>query len=341
MCRGFFIFGPMNNCTIDQDICRQLGQIIKSYSFRTDFYTRHFLHLEAQEETKFRAYFFSVLICHQTYALKSEKRQLFGWEFLEYVFAKLAENDSPLLDPAFMLKVGAKHLAYLIKPLFSDTLLPNDSTLDRIEERIGLMIDAAKIIELEYDGRVGSIFDQELLFHNSEGVYERLEKMEGFADPLRKKSSFLLKLLSDAALYSPKDPQNLVPIMDYHMQRVLLRSGALRINDTSLAQKLRHKIPIETDLEIRTAAIEAMRIIARESTYDVLKMNDIFYLLGRSCCLDDPLCKSGKCAKTPCSLTNALELPAHKSCIFQDVCLAAADDNFIDYWQPIVETHYY
>ncbi len=331
----------MDICSVDNHICSKLGHIIKKQNFRADFYTRHFLHLEAKEETKFRAYFFSVLICHQTYALESEKRQLFGWEFLEYVFAKLAENESPLLDPAFMLKVGAKHLAYLIKPLFSDTLEADDSTLDRIEERVGLMIDAAEIIESEYDGKVRPIFEQALLFHNGEGVYERLEKMEGFADPLRKKSSFLLKLLADAALFSPKDPQYLVPIMDYHMQRVLLRSGAVRIIDASLAHKLRYKIPLETDLEIRTAAIEAMRIIAHESSYDVLKMNDIFYLLGRSCCLDDPLCRSGKCAKTPCSLTNALELPAHKSCIFQDVCLAAIDDNFIDYWQPIVETHYY
>ena len=98
---------------------------------------------------------------------------------------------------------------------------------------------------------------------------------------------------------------------------------------------------LNSDKEIREACIEAMRIISRVSGFDVLKMNDLFWSLGRSCCNETTLCRTGKCEKSPCSLLSAIEFDKHNSCIFEDVCLASSDDEYLKYWQPVVETRYY
>ncbi len=326
---------------IDEDICASLGQIINKLEFRPEFYDRPFLKMKACRESRFRAYFFSVAICHQTYALKNESLKLYGWEYLEYVFTHLAENESPLLDPDFMLKAGQEKLIYLIKPLFAENHDPESCTLDRLEERTGLMLDAAAFLTKQFPGAVADLFSKEDQQLSCDEIYNRLSQMEAFADPLHKKSSFLIKLLDDAGLFHVSDPENLVPIMDYHMQRVLLRCGAVEIMDQKLRQKLQKRIVLESDEAIRAACVEAIKLIVAQTEFNSLKMNDVFYLLGRSCCLDEPLCRSGRCAKNPCSLSLAVQIGDHRHCIFENVCKAVNDDAYLSFWQPVVETHYY
>lgn len=74
--------------------------------------------------------------------------------------------------------------------------------------------------------------------------------------PFFKKASFLIKLLSDAGLFSIKDPENLVPVMDYHMQRVLLRTGAVEIHDLELHEALAMRKELPDDGLIREACIK-------------------------------------------------------------------------------------
>jgi hypothetical protein len=121
----------------------------------------------------------------------------------------------------------------------------------------------------------------------------------------------------------------------------LLRTACVEVQDNELYEKLVNKYSIEDDTDIRNACIDSMKIIAKESGYSVLKMNDVFYTMGRSCCNEKPLCQHHSCEKSPCTLSLAIDIPEKHSCIFENTCKGATDEKYRAYWQPVVETHYY
>jgi hypothetical protein len=200
---------------------------------------------------------------------------------------------------------------------------------------------ASKLVH-NYNGKV---FDLLLLsggrVGGEKGFYHLFRVFEAYSDPLYKKTSFLLKLLTDASLFSVDDPENLIPVMDYHMQRVLLRSGAVEVLDPTLREALVKRSALPSDTLIREACINASKLVAASAGRGVLQMNDVLYMMGRSCCFEQPLCSSGRCAKQPCSLIRTLQLENHHSCIFSEVCRGASLPEYRQLWNPVVRTHYY
>ncbi|MBU0530577.1 MAG: hypothetical protein KKC05_02785, partial [Nanoarchaeota archaeon] len=180
-----------------------------------------------------------------------------------------------------------------------------------------------------------------LLINKGQGLYELLDKFEAYRDPLKKKSTLFIKFLVEADLFEIKDTENLVPMMDYHMQRVLLRMGCVEILDADLKNKLLKRERIDSDEEIRSACVEALKIVSRVSGHDVTKMNDFFWPLGRSCCGEKTLCFDMRCSKSPCTFDLLVELASHEKCVFEGVCKGSLNQEYRSYWQPIVETHYY
>lgn len=334
----------MQKVKVNKTKCTEIGKIIKTLKFRKSFLERDFLKFDDTVENRNRLYFFSVAICHQTYNLADKKKNLFGWDYLEYVFMKIQKHYPELTDPEFLSNCSRNELKENLADVFAKNHSENICTLDRLEERAGQMIEIGKLANKHFNNSITDLLGKSngFLYNNEkEGFYEFLPTMQVFSDPQRKKISFLLKLLTDAGLIKIKDPENLIPIMDYHMQRVLLRMGCVEVIDDKLKNDLIERKPMNSDNEIREVCIESMRIISEVSGYDVLKMNDLFWPLGRSCCNEITLCRSGKCEKSPCSLPAAIEFDKHDSCVFEDVCLASSDDEYLKYWQPVVETHFY
>ena len=322
----------------------EIGEVIKSLKFRQSFLERDFLKFDDTIENRMRLYFFSVAICHQTYNLADEKKNLFGWDYLEFVFMKIQKDTPELTDPEFQSKCSVEELMEKLSDVFAKNHSENICTLDRLDERTKQMIEIGKLANKYFNNSITNLLGQSngFLYNDDKiGFYEFLPTLKVFADPQRKKISFLLKLLTDAGLVKINDPENLIPIMDYHMQRVLLRMGCVEVIDEKLKNDLINRNPINSDNEIREACIEAMSIISQVSGYDVLKMNDLFWPLGRSCCNEITLCRTGKCEKSPCSLLAAIEFKKHDSCVFEDVCFAAFDDEYLKFWQPVVDTHFY
>ncbi len=322
----------------------EIAEIIKNLQFRTGFLERDFLKFDDTIENRMRLYFFSVAICHQTYNLADVKKKLFGWDYLEFVFMKIQKYNPELSDPEFLSNCSLEELKEKLAYVFAKNHSANICTLDSLEERAAQMIEIGKLANKHFNNNITDLLMQSngFLYNDKKtGFYEFLSTLKVFSDPQRKKISFLLKLLIDAGLIKINDPENLIPIMDYHMQRVLLRMGCIEVVDEQLKNDLKARKTLNSDNEIRKACIEAMRIISRISGYDVLKMNDLFWPLGRSCCNETTLCRTGKCEKSPCSLLAAIEFEKHNSCIFENVCLAGSDDEYLKYWQPVVETHFY
>ena len=326
---------------VNEEQCQALGRVLAGYSFRDDFYQRPFLSLPFSPEEKARMYFFSVGICHQTWHLAHPAANLYGWDYLEDGFIRIFREGSWLSDPVSISRATQQSIAEGLASYFiPDTA--NVSTLDRIEERAALYHDMASKLVHNYKGKV---FDLLLLsggrVGGEKGFYQLFRVFEAYSDPLYKKTSFLLKLLTDASLFSVDDPENLIPVMDYHMQRVLLRSGAVEVLDPTLREALVKRSALPSDTLIREACINASKLVAASAGRGVLQMNDVLYMMGRSCCFEQPLCSSGRCAKQPCSLTRTLQLENHHSCIFSEVCRGASLPEYRQLWNPVVRTHYY
>lgn len=328
---------------VNSDLCKSVGLIIKELRIKDTFRQRPFLTAGHNDETRLSMLFNAVAICHQTRNLYSPGHQLYGWDYIEFVFSELANNKSPLLIPEFVSELSLQELQELLLSAFSDNGNPAESTLDTIEERAGLYSNLSKHILKFHFGSCRNLLTQSknLLFNSGAGFYELLQTTEAFGDPMRKKSSFLAKLLFDANLYYVEDEANYVPIVDYHMQRVLLRLGCIQVNDPELDFKLKNKKLLDSDQPVREASIDAFRIISEVSGHKLWVMNDFFWPMGRSCCNETTLCESKVCIKNPCTFHLMIESGMHNRCIFDKVCCGFLSGTPAAYFEPMVKTHYY
>jgi hypothetical protein len=327
----------------DSDKCLELASVLKEISMNVGFLERPFIRHPMDKELRLRMMFFSVAICHQTHKLVSEKRNLRGWEYMEEVFLEMAIRNPEFLDPLNISGQTKKSIGTYLLKSFSDEKKQASSSLDRVEERAELYLDSAKRLQQGFDGNLSSLVKKSAnkLIHAGEGIYELLGDFQAYSDPLRKKAGFFLKLCLDAGLIHIMDPENLIPIMDYHMQRVLLRTGCIVIKDSRLAEDLRRRRPLQSDQEIRKACTDALKIISDASGHSVLGMNDIFWPLGRSCCHEKCLCETGSCEREPCTLLKTMDIISHEQCIFDPCCRGKQDLSFRSLWQPEVYTHFY
>jgi hypothetical protein len=92
---------------------------------------------------------------------------------------------------------------------------------------------------------------------------------------------------------------------------------------------------------VRKACIDAVKIIADISEHEIIKINDFFWSLGRSCCKESTLCIDHKCIKDPCTFYEMVDIPSHENCIFEETCLGSKDGKYRNLWEPMIETHYY
>ncbi|NPD86418.1 hypothetical protein HNS38_16720 [Lentimicrobium sp. L6] len=328
----------MKKVLIESYQCENIGKTIAALDFKESFLERDFLTINVSDELKTAMYYYAVGICHQTYHLANPELNLYGWDFLEYGFIDIAKNRPQLLEADYLVQLSTAQLAKEIRPFFAPQNIAEQCTLDNIEERCSFWIHMAELIKdsglshLEY-------------IQKSNGVpnyfYKKLKHTVAYSDHLQKKTSFLMKLLEDAKLIQFSNHQDLIPIMDYHMQRVLLRTGCVEVLDNDLKFALQNKLRLQNEQELRVACISAMKQIAQHSGYSVFKMNDVFYTMGLSCCNQEALCQKGSCEKAPCTLALAVELDQHQQCIFEACCKGKNDEDYRKYWQPQVNTHYY
>ena len=333
----------MDQVSVNDTQCRDIGLILEKNSIRPSFYDREFLSFKADRETKLRVYLFSAAICHQTYSLASTGKNLYGWDFMEYGFLQMVKTGSFLFDNLNTVDCRAEKIRKQLAVVFSENGDSKTCTLDNLDERSEMLEEICNVAKTNFEGSISGLLDQSggNLYNSGKGIYEILGKFKGFNDPLKKKITFFLKLATDAGVFKVKDPANVIPIMDYHMQRVLMRMGCVEINDKQLHSDLISRKPLDSDSIIRESCIEAIKTIAEVSGHGILKMNDFFWPLGRSCCNENPLCVSNSCEKSPCTFFTMVDLKSHESCIFEKVCKGSTDEYYRKLWQPVVETNFY
>jgi hypothetical protein len=328
---------------VNSQQAEKVGKILKQYRISRDFLQREFLSFDADRETKLRVYLLSAAICHQTQHLHHPLKNLWGWEYLEYGFLKMLKEGNPLLNPGYLSICTDSDISSILRETFSPDGKEEHSTLDRIGERTQMLHEICRAVKNQYKSKISCLIDQSggWLTNKGSGLYEVLSRFAAFSDPLKKKITFFLKLASDAGVLNIKDPENCIPIMDYHMQRVLLRTGCVVIMDAGLRQQLTERKKRATDEPVRSACVEAVKTIARVSGHSVITLNDFLWPLGRSCCNTSFLCQDRHCEKSPCTLYRVVSLEQHDTCIFDSVCLGRDDENFRKLFEPHTETHFY
>ena len=188
--------------TLNEEQCQKIGQTVASYKLRDSFYEREFLTTTLNTETKLRMHFFAVAICHQTHTLHHPGLNLWGWDYMEHAFLEIAKNQKELINPAFLINLSVNELSALLRPHFSHDGKSENCTLDRLDERSALMIEASNFISKNYNGKITKLMEicRQKLYNDGKGFYETLRRMEAFSDPLQKKSTFLIKLLEEGGL---------------------------------------------------------------------------------------------------------------------------------------------
>lgn len=328
--------------SINTEQCLKTSYVLAQIGIREDFYNRPFIRLSGPAEKQLIVYLFSTAICHQTYTLHHPEKNLFGWEFIESVFLEAFNQNTELINPECLAKAGTKEIKVMLRNHFKTNQNPTSCTLDRLEERSFMLYELSQaLVKPVFQDPFAFISVRKNKTCEIEKIYQTLGNYKGFEDPLKKKITFFVKLATDAGLFNITDPQNIVPIMDYHMQRVLMRLGCVEINDALLRNKLIQQQKVDSDQAIRNACNEAIRIIADKSGHPILAMNDFFWPMGRSCCNEKPKCEHKKCEKSPCTFFTMVNLKKHDRCIFQDICMGAFHESYRKLWQPVIETHYY
>lgn len=324
--------------SVNKKQCEAIGGSIATKNIKKEFLNRTFLTIKADDEHKARAFFHAVAICHHTYNLAFKDLNIYGWDVIEEVYVRLLHSSSALLDGAFYLNNANLTIEQSLKKAFLQTPDAATCTLDRLDERASLLIDLERWLKEQYNGSFVQLLNT--INNSVTRFYEIMSGSVAFSDPLKKKSSFLMKLLNDAELMQLNNMESYMPIMDYHMQRVLLRTGCVEV-DQQLRNILINRTPIKSDQELRDACISAMRIIAHHSGHPLPAMNDFFWPHGRSCCNEQPVCQHHKCEKKPCSLSTIIDIPEKHSCIFEKICFGKEQKNYRLLWQPVIQTHYY
>ncbi|MBM3205146.1 hypothetical protein FJZ48_04200, partial [Candidatus Uhrbacteria bacterium] len=263
--------------TVNERQCQKIGEILGKLKFRHSFFERPYITFSAEPEMKVRCYLLSLAICHQTHTLISRTKNLKGWEVLEDVFMRLTQENSDMINMQALAAMSVTELTERLRPLFADDGDLKHCTLDRLEERSRFLIDIAEQLVKSYDGSLMKLVEQSDGFVTR--LYALLDRFEAYKDPMRKKATCFIKFSVEAKLFTVKDPENILPIMDYHMQRVLLRTGCVEINDQDLKQKLQGRETLTSDEEIRQACVDATRLLAIYSGYPIANMNDFLWPL--------------------------------------------------------------
>ncbi len=217
--------------------------------------------------------------------------------------------------------------------------------LPRMDERIALLRDAALTLKTHWNGKVSHLLAAHpRLRDDDEGLLDvLLRTFKGYSDPLFKKAFVFLKALDVLKLWQPQDPENVQIPVDYHVIRLALRNGTVTIRDKKLAKRLREGEPVtEADEHaLRLVIMDAYRALVRESGMSVYLVDEIFWLVGRSCChyKRPPRCSS--CDFTDCTVQPAFNYTCPGRCPLADTCLGAQHKSYRTLLEPnIVTIHY-
>ncbi len=234
-----------------------------------------------------------------------------GADLLYRLGKKMYDEKPEFYDPANLARLTVDEVK---RWLSVDGVEPPDP-----EVRTLLLNDLGLKLCKLYDCKVSKLIEQSnnRLYGTLKepGLIDNLRVFRAYEDPVEKKPLLLAKFLVARGLFKPVDDLNIA--IDNHLSRIAYRLGIVMISGR-LWDKIRKGEPVtrEEDVLLRLVIRRAYRRLAEESDIDPGVIDDFFWIHGRKTCLRD-------------------EEPRCSRCIFEKVCYARRNKNFM------VSEHYY
>ncbi len=330
--------------TIDDAQCRRVAERLDRVEVRADEFAVRATTVE-ERRREANLLFYLVGICQSTRTLQGtiDGQWYRGWDYMVRAARRALAAHPEAFSAARLVTITGDEL----RAVFSDDGEPVTSTLDRIEERVAQLHDAARVLLGRYDG------DAMRLYHaaghrleGEGGILARLAECHAYRDPVRKKAFLLTMFLVQSGAWEVRDLENLRVAIDYHIMRIALRSGIARVEDPGLATRLRERGPVSEaeDNAIREAVREACHRVVGASRQTVFAVDNILWMMGRNCCFYDydPICGPNACARRDaCTLVRGIDYDCPGRCLLDGVCLGSREANYRAYWETSLYTDYY
>jgi hypothetical protein len=317
-----------------------LSQALLSMPLPPDFRQRFVPMMTSDEETARLALLWVAAICHSTKGGllgRFADREVKGTEYLLAAFCAAANQDPLSISVASVKILDEGGLRLLLTRFIQEPKV----TLSDLARRAEMLRVLAEEIDQYFEGRVSTLLDRAHQHVGGEnGFYASMDHFSSFQDPLKKKSGVFLYFLEVSGRWQFTDPDQVVPMIDYHVIRLLCRTGCIEIADESLKEKLskRELATAEEERILREAAFQAR--LALTKTFDVPERGELLYLLGRSYCRNTPVCVSGHAPESD-SFNLYTQIPFQGQCPFQAWCPGACQRAYRDIWEPVIQTENY
>jgi hypothetical protein len=325
--------------------CANLARLLRDYEIPVDRENASLPGFSQLEVGNF--YLFVVAICHQTSApgkppLEGRVHGQYaqGWDYLVARSEVFFSDNRNLLVPENWMNLTGQQIEELYRdPEYGERLSDPDHRAVLIRD-IGIKLTDRGWTGLEdlyraCDGRIATGFPN---------LLEDLAVFRAYADPVRKKSYFLLSIMRNSGLWCYVDEELLGPPVDYHEVRGHLRIGTVVVSSPELRRKLMESIPVEAseDIAIRTAVHDAIMYLSGETRLrNPSQLHYLFWNVFRACCTrENPHCQACPQSCTlPDSYVPLAQSANVRRCPFVTECASASVKR--RYVEHVFETEYY
>jgi hypothetical protein len=236
-----------------------------------------------------------------------------GSDFIWAAFARAARTDPSQLSVDRMAR----------EPDLFATICTDDTgscPVPQLASHASLHATHATVMARQWDGDYGAL----IAHANAQPkpiatLLDSLRRLPGYmADPLAKKANLLAIILAarPEGFLQARDPESIVPIVDYHMMRLCLRTGLVTIKDPDLRRRLVSRLWVDTqeELAIRQATGRAILSLVEKTRLSIGAIDGLFFKLGRSVCLET---ETPRCTDCPlsshCAQDTALFQPVFRT----------------------------
>ncbi len=263
-----------------------LSQVPKVQTLRT---------IEKPEDAKKWADFWFTLIsqCQQTEGFSGHLRNSHGesefhrgTDYMYLAAQRMLEKKGDYFSPENIQNISPEEYCLW----YTDNHGHFGAKDEKIDERYNLMRETVSELKRKYGDFLELVKTANNRLAGEGGVFARLKEVGAYKDEEEKKSRLLTMFLSQIGAVSFDDPENLQCPVDYHIVRVLLRTGII---DLSGAPELKDKLTSqssctkEEDNGIRRSANQAIKELSKLSGLSMFDLNHLFWSLGRMYCFRD------------------------------------------------------
>ncbi len=318
----------------------QLIGFLNTWNVPSDFSARLQPAIQADQETALLAFFWAAAICHSTkgglLAIKNGQA-IKGFDVLLEAFTRAANTTPREIQLDRFERIQGPELKAFLENHLDQAVI----TLPDLDRRAEILRTLVQELKTHFDGQLSTLFEQTGgRLAGDHGFYALMRKFSIFQDEQAKKSSVFLHCLGQAERWQPIDPDNALPMVDYHIIRLFCRTGCLEIEDQTLAEKLRTKqeVTVEEEQAIRDMARDIRVLISRELTSPL--RGELLYYFARSYCRNRPVCVPGNLPESH-SFNHVTNTNFTGSCPLQNWCHGCRDTSYRDFWEPLIQTENY